>query len=223
MLKAERNKNGNYRRFSREKTARRQSIDEVGGKLEIRWCRVTESTIYHKGKSMERLSTARTTGDILVKNSRQGQLNWEQKWWMRYSQQATNLDSPSLLLQEKESICLSFISSWRQWLHLGPNRGLKLNIKALFPLQNLKVTAFHVLSKNKRERVRTGNNKGSFQTSICKATTAKGIRIYILDLFFCAIDLKKHLIRSTEVKHKCRFLLMTVYNANPAIYVSEKQ
>lgn len=62
-----------------KKTASRQSIDEVsveGGRYEDA---EKQRTIYHKGKAKERLSTARTSGDILVKNSRQGHLKWERK------------------------------------------------------------------------------------------------------------------------------------------------
>lgn len=63
----------------KKKTASRQSIDEVS----VEGRRYDEAqkqrTIYHKGKAKERLSTAGTSGDILVKNSRQGHLKWEQK------------------------------------------------------------------------------------------------------------------------------------------------
>lgn len=132
-----------------------------------------QRTIYHKGKAKERLSTARTSGDILVKNSRQGHLKWEQKWWMWASQQATNLDSPSLLLQEKESICLSFIWSRRQWLHLGPDRGLKLNIYTFFPSAEPESDCIPFNARTEKFG-RTVDNKGTFQTFIYKATGAKG-------------------------------------------------
>lgn len=33
----------------------------------------------------------------------------------------------------RKRICLWFIWSWRQWLHLGPHRGFTFTIKALFP------------------------------------------------------------------------------------------
>lgn len=72
-----------------------------GGAQERRECGETETTIYHTGKAKERLSTERTSEDISVKNSRQGQLKRGQKWWMWFSRKATNLDGPSLLLQEK--------------------------------------------------------------------------------------------------------------------------
>lgn len=72
-----------------------------GGAQKTREGRETETSIYHKGKAEERMSTERTSGDISVKNSRQGQLKWGQKWWMRFSRKATNLVGPSLLLQEK--------------------------------------------------------------------------------------------------------------------------
>lgn len=42
-------------------------------------CRETEINIYHKGKAKKCLRTKSTSGDISVKNSRQGQLKWEQK------------------------------------------------------------------------------------------------------------------------------------------------
>lgn len=89
------------------------------------------------------------------------------------SQQATNLDRPSLLLQEKESICLSFIWSRRQWLHLGPDRGLKLNIYTFFPSAEPESDCIPFNAKTEKF-VRTVDNKGSFQTFICKATGAKG-------------------------------------------------
>lgn len=51
---------------------------------------------------------------------------------MWFSRQATNLGSSSLLLQENLSL-LYLIMERRQWLHLGPDRGFTLNIKARFP------------------------------------------------------------------------------------------
>lgn len=145
--------------------------------MECRGCRETETTIYHKGKAKERLSTERS-GDVWVKNSRQGQLKWEQKWWMWFSQQATNLDSPSLLLQEKNLSLVYLIMETAA----APGSRQGFHIKALFPSAQSETDSGPFKSMD-RKAWKNRRNKCRFQLAFI-GTTTKGTNNSDFGFFF---------------------------------------
>lgn len=94
----------------------------------------------------------------------------------------------------RKRICLCFIWSWRQWLHLGPDRGFTLNIKALFP--SAQPESDSVPFNRRTEKCgRTEEVNVVLQYWFKEEPLPKGGRTLILNFYlYCYRFLKRHLI-----------------------------